>query len=143
MPLLPCLLTNSTCVDTGSALYSISACDSIYELYEQITSTNFVAPQSFATDSDVVCLMSALMRTEPEHRLGCGEGGIGEVKHHKWFTYANFDWGKLSQLEMAPFHTPEVKDLGDVPKVAYSAVHSTLLASKPCAKVLWGSHVIH
>ena len=81
------------------------------------------------------------MFVDPKRRLGCGRAGVREVKHHKWFKLASFDWRKLQQMEMESFYEPKVPNLDNVAKVPYNDVQSVMLLTKPCAEVLWGSFI--
>jgi hypothetical protein len=48
---------------------------------------------------------------QPDKRLGCGPGGIGEIKAHRWF--AGIDWGALSARRLPAPILPRLTSLLD------------------------------
>ena len=54
-------------------------------------------------------LLACLLERKPGQRLGCGPGGAGEVRAHKWF--AGVDWGGLAGRRVAPPRLPRPSDV--------------------------------
>ncbi len=54
-------------------------------------------------------LLARLLERKPGQRLGCGPGGAGEVRAHKWF--AGVDWGGLAGRRVAPPRLPRPSDV--------------------------------
>mmetsp|Transcript_25216 Transcript_25216/g.58021 ORF Transcript_25216/g.58021 Transcript_25216/m.58021 type:complete len:835 (-) Transcript_25216:63-2567(-) len=57
-------------------------------------------------------LVKGLCRAEPTERLPMKKGGTQNVKNHKWFQKANWDWNAMQALRVDPPHKPSHKDLG-------------------------------
>lgn len=57
----------------------------------------------------LVCLF--VPQVNPEKRLGCGPGGISEIKAHRWFSRINWEALAAKQL-LAPIQ-PRLKSLLD------------------------------
>lgn len=45
---------------------------------------------SASTSSELVSLIQGLLDWRPETRLGCGLGGVADLRHHPWFE--GLDW---------------------------------------------------
>jgi serine/threonine protein kinase len=78
--------------------------------------------------AEAVRLLNGLLQKRPEHRLGCAERGIDEIKEHKFFE--NIDWGLLEAGYIDPPFGPNkfdvnaasLKDIGDFDKNRYKHV---------------------
>jgi serine/threonine protein kinase len=77
---------------------------------------------------DAISLLSGLLLKRPDHRLGCGERGIQEIKEHLFF--ADIDWGLLEAGYLDPPFVPNkfdvnaasLKDIGDFDRAKYKNV---------------------
>lgn len=77
---------------------------------------------------DAVTLLTGLLQKRPEHRLGCGDKGIEEIKEHPFFEA--IDWGLLEAGYLDPPFIPNkfdvnaasLKDIGDFDKNKYKNV---------------------
>jgi len=75
-----------------------------------------------------VSLLQGLLQKKPEYRLGCGPGGIQEIKDHPFFE--SIDWGLLEAGYIDPPFVPSkydvnaasLKDIGDFDKAKYKHV---------------------
>lgn len=78
--------------------------------------------------TQATALLTALLAKRPEHRLGCGERGIEEIKEHPFFE--SIDWGLLEAGYLDPPFQPNkldvnaasLKDIGDFDKTKYKHV---------------------
>ena len=51
---------------------------------------------------DLYACHTQLLNKDPKQRIGCGPGGMEEIKQHPWF--ASLDWAKVANKELpAPF----------------------------------------
>ena len=64
--------------------------------------------------SEVVHLVSSLLRSKPMERVGCLSGGPADIRKHVFFQKDDFDWGKLLRLELPPPYVPKIKSETDV-----------------------------
>jgi serine/threonine protein kinase len=53
-------------------------------------------------------LLKGLLDTNPERRLGCGIGGVSEIKNHPFFSTIN--WSDIENHCVNPPYEPPVKD---------------------------------
>jgi len=77
---------------------------------------------------EAISLLNGLLQKKPEHRLGCGEKGISEIKEHPFFE--SIDWGLLEAGYIDPPFVPNkfdvnaasLKDIGDFDRAKYRHV---------------------
>uniref|UniRef100_A0A383VZL0 cGMP-dependent protein kinase n=1 Tax=Tetradesmus obliquus TaxID=3088 RepID=A0A383VZL0_TETOB len=80
-----------------------------WDTFRRTLSGRFYVPH-FITDA-AADLIFKLLQVNPEKRLGCGPGGIAEIKAHRWFSRINWDALAAKQLP-APIQ-PRLKSLLD------------------------------
>ena len=56
--------------------------------------------------------MKKLCRDNPGERLGCGAGGVNDIRKHRWFM--GFDWDGLRAHTAQPPIQPKVTSPTDV-----------------------------
>ena len=77
---------------------------------------------------EATSILTALLQKRPEHRLGCTEKGIEEIKEHAFFE--SIDWGLLEAGYIDPPFVPNkfdvnaasLKDIGDFDRGKYKHV---------------------
>lgn len=66
-----------------------------------------VQKRGLTAHAAVLCLL----QVNPEKRLGCGPGGINEIKAHRWFSRIN--WNALAAKQLPAPIQPRLKSLLD------------------------------
>lgn len=81
----------------------------VRSIYRKILYGNIEFP--WGLDPVVKDLIKGLLNRKVEKRLGCGPGGIEEIKRHRWFK--GVDWEQLRKKEIAAPFVPKFSHAGD------------------------------
>ena len=83
-------------------------------IYQNILNPKYEIEYPSRLSSEVVHLVSSLLRSKPMERVGCLSGGPADIRKHVFFQKDDFDWGKLLRLELPPPYVPKIKSETDV-----------------------------
>eukprot|EP00457_Paulinella_chromatophora_P008681 gb/GEZN01008722.1/.p1 GENE.gb/GEZN01008722.1/~~gb/GEZN01008722.1/.p1 ORF type:complete len:413 (+),score=72.53 gb/GEZN01008722.1/:56-1294(+) len=78
----------------------------LQKMYEAILKSPVNMPTHLSPEAK--SLLNALLEKDHTKRLGCGKGGVEEVKAHIFFK--GIDWGKLIKKQVTPPFIPNVDD---------------------------------
>lgn len=110
-----CALTAVTCLDPGMWCISVSLSSTVGCAAPLLLMSYVHARPSLSLSLSRGPLFSHLVlprspaKVNPEKRLGCGPGGIAEIKHHRWFSHINW-----SALAVKQLHAPIVPRLSSL-----------------------------
>ncbi|KAI3658353.1 hypothetical protein MP638_007327 [Amoeboaphelidium occidentale] len=78
-------------------------------IYRKVLYGNVEFPWGF--DNNAKDLIKSLLNRNPSKRLGCGPGGIDDIKKHKWFK--GIEWDQLRRREVPAPYVPKFSHAGD------------------------------
>ena len=81
-------------------------------VYKNIMRGRVVFPKPM-NDAAARDMIKKLLVGVPTQRYGCLKDGAEDIKKHKWYSGAGFDWNALLMRQMRPPIVPVIKDALD------------------------------